>query len=57
MSNAFVRCLLALAFVVAVHAKPATAAEAGASLDVLIAQHAGANGVPVSPRHHAREPL
>jgi soluble lytic murein transglycosylase-like protein len=48
MSNAFVRCLLAVLFVIAAQAKPAAAAEASASLDALIAQHAGANGVPVS---------
>ncbi len=52
MLNVMVRCLLAfmfvLALVLAALERPAPAAEAGGSLDALIAQHASANGVPVS---------
>jgi soluble lytic murein transglycosylase-like protein len=48
MLNSVVRCLLAVFLAFAALARPATAAEARASLDALIAQHASANGVPVS---------
>jgi soluble lytic murein transglycosylase-like protein len=46
--NAMIRCLLAAMFVLAVLAPPASAADERATLDALIAQHASANGVPVS---------
>ncbi len=48
MLNSIVRCLLAFMFVLAALAQPASAADQRATLDALIAQHASANGVPVS---------
>jgi soluble lytic murein transglycosylase-like protein len=43
-----IRSLCAAMFALAVLTRPASAAEERATLDALIAQHAGANGVPVS---------
>src|SRR5271169_6226024 len=46
--NPIIRCLLAAVLIVAAQAQPASAADERPSLDALIAQHASANGVPVS---------
>jgi soluble lytic murein transglycosylase-like protein len=46
--SSIIRCLVAPMFVVAALTQPASAADERVSLDALIAQHASANGVPVS---------
>lgn len=48
MLNSIIRCLVAPMFVVAALTQPAAAADERPSLEALIAQHASANGVPVS---------
>lgn len=48
MLRSTIRCLVAALLIVAAQAQPVSAADERPSLEALIAQHASANGVPVS---------